>query len=424
MAKQTNKTNHILNLLSGNGKKKEAGDEQGLENAAPPVVPRSKTRETAEPSETTEPVEKEAQVIVDVVDEKVEEKENEELVNSINSALENELKEYEETKAADATVSEEPPMFDEDLELSHRENIVTEVENLEENIEATETVAENSETEEMGFDLGPGLIDDEPNDAEFGVLFNGPSVLTKESEDDVEITLEQEEAIETPVVEEVGNADGSEILDTEETEEVLEVADTNENIDIDDTKENNEDEDIPIEGYMHNDEQDQNVTENGNDMDSEADYDDEDDEIIPIGGVAHGPEMDNRIEEPVDVSPELEIESKSKTESKTESEAEEKLLSPDPDLDTKEPSYVTLNVMETLVDMFALEYMEKFKICTCDRCLADVKALALTKLSGKYVVVDRNAQQAMINFYEKKFKSDIIVELTKACITINENPHH
>ena len=333
MAKQTNKTNHILNLLSGNGKKKEAGDEQGLENTAPPVVPRSKTRETAERSYAAEPVEPEAQVVVDIVDEKVEEKENEELVNSINLALEDELKEYEETKAVDMSVSEELPVFNDDLELSHRENIETEADYLEENLEATETVTENLETEDIGFNLEPGqTIDDESDGNEFGVLFNSPSVLTKEFEDEPEITFE--------------------------------------------------DEDIPIEA------------------------------------VAHGQEIDNRTEKQIDVSPEPE------TKPETKPETEEKLFSPDPDLDTKEPSYIILNVMETLVDMFALEYMEKFKICTCDRCLADVKALALTKVSGKYVVVDKDAQQAMINFYEKKFKSDVIVELTKACITIDENPHH
>ena len=325
MAKQTNKTNHILNLLSGNGKKKESGDENVAENVAPPVVPRSKTRDYADRSDGTNSGESEPQVIVDVVDEKTEIKENEELVSSINSALEDELKEYEDNKDVESS--------QEAMELTDDENASTD--------------------DNVGFDLGPGKViddDSDENEEDFGVLFNGPSVLTSEAENELgdEVVAELEaEPEEELVVESEAEVEEESVAETEaEAEEEL---------------------------------------------------------------VA---ELEAEVDEESVIEPEIEI------------EEDEKPLSPDPDVANPAPGYVTLNVMETLVDMMALEYMEKFKICTCDRCLADVKALALTKLAGKYVVVDKEAVQPMINFYEKKYRSDIIVELTKACITIDENPHH
>ena len=395
MAKQTNKTNHILNLLSGNGKKKEPGDEQSIENAAPPVVPRSKTRATGDNQiEDGTTAETEPQIVVDVVDEKVEEKENEELVSNINSALEDELKEYEETKAAEMAEHDEHVEAMEEPQVSE---------------EAISPI-DDEPAEEEGFNLGDGqVIDDGENDGDdFGVLFNGPSVLTEETTDEPDIEVEETTAEpEMPqAIEE--SEDANEIQQENDTEISIETNEEN-NVEYDDDN----DEGIPIEGYIHGDKH-----EDSENQDEQSNYDelDDDEEMIPIGGVVHGPEMDKHApvqeEEPDEqvVSDEL--------------QEDEKPLSPEPNVENPAPGYVTLNVMETLVDMMALEYMEKFKICTCDRCLADVKALALTKLSGKYVVVDKDAVQPMINFYEKKYKSDIIVELTKACITIDENPHH
>ena len=308
MAKQTNKTNHILNLLSGNGKKKDAGDENVAENVAPPVVPRSKTKENSDRADNSNRGETGPQIVVDIVDEKTEIKENEELVSSINSALEDELKEYEENKDIEIETSQEAISSNDD-------------ENDNDNVD-----------DKSGFDLGLGKVIDDSSDGieeEFGVLFNGPSVLT-----DQMVTEPLTESVNVPEIEEETESKFEEESEIEEESESLD------NLHI--------------------------------------------------------------IEDIVDENP----------------------LSPDSDVVNPEPGYVTLNVMETLVDMMALEYMEKFKICTCDRCLADVKALALTKLAGKYVVVDKSAVQPMINFYEKKYRSDIIVELTKACITIDENPHH
>ena len=68
--------------------------------------------------------------------------------------------------------------------------------------------------------------------------------------------------------------------------------------------------------------------------------------------------------------------------------------------------------------------MEKFGNCMCPRCVADVKAYALTHLPAKYVVIQSSGVFPLLNFYADKYSGQVLVELTKACIVVKENPHH
>lgn len=89
-----------------------------------------------------------------------------------------------------------------------------------------------------------------------------------------------------------------------------------------------------------------------------------------------------------------------------------------------QPTYQYLNVMEEVVNSKVEEYMQKFDVCTCKHCVADVKALALTHLPSKYIVVEPPAVSPLLNFYSSRFSQQVIVELTKACSIVKENPHH
>ena len=80
--------------------------------------------------------------------------------------------------------------------------------------------------------------------------------------------------------------------------------------------------------------------------------------------------------------------------------------------------------MEHVVDGCAEEYMEKLGICTCSHCIADVKALSLTHLPAKYIVAEPPAVSPLLNFYSTKYSQQVVVELTKACSVIKENPRH
>jgi competence protein ComFB len=88
------------------------------------------------------------------------------------------------------------------------------------------------------------------------------------------------------------------------------------------------------------------------------------------------------------------------------------------------PNFKYLNVMEHVVENIAKDYMERLGGCICPRCIADVIALTLTKLPPKYVVVEPPAASPLLNFYSSRFAPQVIVEVTKSCFTVKENPHH
>lgn len=83
------------------------------------------------------------------------------------------------------------------------------------------------------------------------------------------------------------------------------------------------------------------------------------------------------------------------------------------------------NVMENIITRMDLKkYMEQYGVCRCSRCCADVKALILTRLPSKYVVVHEDSVAPMIGFYENKFKVRIFTEILKACLQVKEKPRH
>lgn len=89
------------------------------------------------------------------------------------------------------------------------------------------------------------------------------------------------------------------------------------------------------------------------------------------------------------------------------------------DLDFK---YV--NVYEIIVQDKLLDYMKKFDVCTCDRCIVDTFALAVTALPTKIVVVDKKEIFPLVNFFEVQNTAIISTALIKACMTVKDNPNH
>lgn len=88
------------------------------------------------------------------------------------------------------------------------------------------------------------------------------------------------------------------------------------------------------------------------------------------------------------------------------------------------PTFKYLNVMEHVVQSKVHEYAAKFGICCCGHCIADITALTLTNLPPKYVVVKPPTASPLLNFYMNRYSQQVIVEITKACFTVKQNPHH
>ena len=87
-------------------------------------------------------------------------------------------------------------------------------------------------------------------------------------------------------------------------------------------------------------------------------------------------------------------------------------------------NYRFVNVMEYIVKDLVMDYMIKFDMCTCERCRIDPMALALTYCPAKYIVVDSHSVSPLLNFYSNRYRGNVTVELTKACIKIKDNPRH
>lgn len=87
-------------------------------------------------------------------------------------------------------------------------------------------------------------------------------------------------------------------------------------------------------------------------------------------------------------------------------------------------NYRFVNVMEYIIKDMVIDYMKKFDMCTCERCVVDTTALALTYCSAKYIVVDKHTVSPLLNYYANRYIGDVTVELTKACIQVKDRPRH
>lgn len=82
-----------------------------------------------------------------------------------------------------------------------------------------------------------------------------------------------------------------------------------------------------------------------------------------------------------------------------------------------------INIMQALVDEKAPKYIQLLGVCPCSRCLADVKALALSHLEPKYIVV-RKSQKLLYSAYENHYNAAVISQIISACRVVIENPRH
>lgn len=85
---------------------------------------------------------------------------------------------------------------------------------------------------------------------------------------------------------------------------------------------------------------------------------------------------------------------------------------------------VTVNIVQALLEEKLHRYIEMFGLCTCPRCVADVRALALTELQAKYMVMPRNEVSFRLAIYEPRLGAAITAQLLRACKTVMESPRH
>ena len=125
--------------------------------------------------------------------------------------------------------------------------------------------------------------------------------------------------------------------------------------------------------------------------------------------------------------PELELQTEQEPELQTEQEPELQTEQAESvsELQTEpESDFAAINVMEHIVRDKIIYFMRQFDVCTCDRCKADVTALTLNGLMPKYIVTMKAAVDPLLSYYTNRLISDVTVEATKSCMIVKENPRH
>ena len=81
----------------------------------------------------------------------------------------------------------------------------------------------------------------------------------------------------------------------------------------------------------------------------------------------------------------------------------------------------TINVMENLVLKYVDSVIQRFNVCSCDRCRRDICAYALNTLPPRYAVV----AASKIERVEAEIPNKLIMDaLIKAAIQVRANPRH
>lgn len=83
------------------------------------------------------------------------------------------------------------------------------------------------------------------------------------------------------------------------------------------------------------------------------------------------------------------------------------------------------NYKEYAVDHVLPNLLRAFPdICKCEKCLLDIKAIALNNLEPQYVVTDRGGLYAQVKEMSLQYEANIMKAVLDGISTVSENPMH
>lgn len=83
------------------------------------------------------------------------------------------------------------------------------------------------------------------------------------------------------------------------------------------------------------------------------------------------------------------------------------------------------NYMEEVVEDLLPRLLEGYEgICTCEKCLDDIRAIALNNLKPAYFVTRKGFLFTKMEETLTQSKTDVIHELTNAIEKVSKNPMH
>lgn len=82
------------------------------------------------------------------------------------------------------------------------------------------------------------------------------------------------------------------------------------------------------------------------------------------------------------------------------------------------------NYMEEIVFNQMKDVLADINVCTCEKCLLDIAAIALNDLPPKYIVTEKGELYSKINTLGQQFEVDVVSAITKAAVLVKRRPRH
>lgn len=83
-----------------------------------------------------------------------------------------------------------------------------------------------------------------------------------------------------------------------------------------------------------------------------------------------------------------------------------------------------INMMETFVDEKLVDMLKNETCCKCERCMEDMKAIALNKLPARYVSTHNGELFSKLDSTIRQNSTDIMVAVSYAIECVSTRPSH
>jgi len=86
--------------------------------------------------------------------------------------------------------------------------------------------------------------------------------------------------------------------------------------------------------------------------------------------------------------------------------------------------HVSANISEDLIDIYLDSCIRTSGVCGCERCRADIRALALNSMPPHYAVTDLGDAYVRLDGMSVQSQADIITIIMNAINVVKKNPRH
>ena len=82
------------------------------------------------------------------------------------------------------------------------------------------------------------------------------------------------------------------------------------------------------------------------------------------------------------------------------------------------------NYMEEIIDDEIMEIIKHIEMCKCEKCIDDIKAIALNNLEPKYFSTHKGEVYNKINELKTQFRVEIVKEVVKGTEIVKKHTMH